>query len=55
MVIAKGKEFTRGGSEICGIKKLYVEVVTESEFYENVESVIAEGDCQGKNTNGGNV
>jgi hypothetical protein len=29
--------------------------VAESEFYKNVESDIAEGDCQGNNTNEGNV
>jgi hypothetical protein len=32
-----------------------VEVVVESEFYENVESDVGEGNCQGKNTNEGNI
>jgi hypothetical protein len=31
-----------------------MEVVVESEFYKNVESDVA-GDCQGMNTNEGNV
>jgi hypothetical protein len=32
-----------------------VEVVVKSEFYKNVDSDVAEGDCQGNNTNEGNV
>jgi preprotein translocase subunit Sec63 len=55
MVKAKVREVYYRWIEICDFRKLHVEVVVESEFYENVESDVAERHCQGNNTNEGNV